>query len=145
MALTPSMTRIGFATLIIAGASALIVAQGPTTVRARITLSEQGGNCVKTLAGNDGARIRANRGNVVQWEIVNNCGASMNVGVGDWSIKDGDPNSPFTTNGRAGCNAGSGRSCMVTLTIRGNASLATYSYSVSLNGVKQDPDLIIEG
>ncbi|TAK12158.1 MAG: hypothetical protein EPO35_11615 [Acidobacteria bacterium] len=139
------MTRIGFATLIVAGASALIVAQGPTTVRARITLSERGGNCVKTIASNDGARIRANRGNVVQWEVVNNCGADANVAVGDWSIKGGDPNSPFTTNGRAGCNAGAGRSCTLSLTIRGNAGLATYSYSVSLNGTKQDPDLIIEG
>jgi hypothetical protein len=136
---------IGTAILVAAGASALVSAQAPPTVHGRMTLSMSNGKCVKTLAGNDGGdRIKAKRGGVVQWDVTNNCSADAAVAVGDFIRKGGGADDPFVA-GRTNCSAVPGKGCMITLHVKGEAGIRTYSYAVSINGTKQDPDLIIEG
>jgi FtsP/CotA-like multicopper oxidase with cupredoxin domain len=141
-----SFNTIGLAALAVAGISALVSAQAPPAARGHITLSMAGGNCVKTMVGNDGgSRIRAKRGAAVQWDVTNNCSADASVAVGDFAIKGGSGDNPFVA-GRTSCSAApGGKSCMITLTVRGNAAINTYTYAVSVNGKAQDPDLIIEG
>jgi hypothetical protein len=110
-----------------------------------MTLSMSNGACNKTLAGNDGgSRMLAKRGGNVRWHVVNNCSANATVALGDWT-SGGGANNPFDAAGKTSCVAAAGKDCMIALHIRSNAAAATYSYSVSVNGTKQDPDLIIEG
>ena len=124
--------------------STLVMAQGPT-VTGTMTLSMSNGVCVKTLAGNDGGdRIRAKRNGQVRWSVTNHCTSAASVGVSDFVRKGGGADDPFVK-GAPDCSAAAGKSCMITLKVRGDAGVQTYSYSVSLNGTKQDPDLIIEG
>lgn len=140
-----SLSLIGFAALAVAGATALISAQAPPTVHGRMTLSMSGGNCVKTLVGNDGgSRIRVKRGAVVQWDVTNNCTATAGIGVGSFAVKGGGANDPFVA-GKTDCSAAAGKTCVIALHVKGDAGIQTYSYAVSINGKAQDPDLIIEG
>jgi hypothetical protein len=140
------LTAIGLAVLAVAaGASVLVSAQAPPAVHGRMTLSMSNGKCVKTLAGNDGGdRIKAKQGGVVQWDVTNNCTADAAVAVGDFIRKGGGADNPFVA-GKTSCSAAQAKTCSITLVVRGNAGIRTYSYSVSINGTKQDPDLVIEG
>ena len=139
------LTLIGMTALAAAGVSVLVSAQAPPTVHGRMTLSMSNGRCVKTLVGNDGGdRIKAKRGGAVQWDVTNNCSADATAAVGDFIRKGGGADNPFAP-GRTSCTAAPGKTCTITLAVRGDAGVRTYSYSVSINGTKQDPDLIIEG
>ena len=124
----------------------ILSAQTAPVFRGRMTLSMSGGRCVKSLAGNAGGdTIKASRGATVQWVVTNNCGADAGVKVGDFIRKGGGGDNPFDASGNDSCSAAPGKSCNITLHVRGNATQTTYSYSVSINGTKQDPDLVIEG
>ncbi len=140
-----NLQTIGIAILAAAGASVLVMAQAPPAVHGRMTLSMSNGRCVKSLAGNDGGdRIKAKRGGAVQWDVTNNCGADASIAVGDFIRKGGGDDDPFVA-GRTNCTAAAGKTCSISLKVKGDAGVRTYSYSVSINGTKQDPDLIIEG
>jgi hypothetical protein len=149
------LTAIGVSAIVATGAWTLARAQGngPLTHRARMVLSMTGGVCGKTLTGNDSDanfkdRIRARRGGLVEWTVVNNCTAEATVMLGDWVRKgDNGTDRPFDPPGpesRETCTAAAGGRCVIILRIRGNAGVTTYSYTTSVNGVKKDPDLIIE-
>jgi len=133
--------------VLILSAWALVQAQGAPVV-ATMTLNPSGSTCGKTLVGNGGGSvIRAKRGAAVQWKVVNNCSANQTVAVGDFVRKsDGVAESPFGPGGNPSCVArpGAANGCTIALTVRPNASTITYSYATSLNGVKVDPDIIIE-
>jgi len=144
------LTAIGVSAVLATGVWTVVRAQGPVTQRATMVLSMAGGACTKTLSGNDGGdRIRARRGQFIEWTVVNNCGAGATVALGDWVRKtDNGPDRPFDPPGPGGqetCGAPSGAQCTIRLHIRGNSGVTTYSYTTSVNGVKRDPDLIIEG
>lgn len=143
MKLKTGLTALGVSAMIVTGAWTMASAQGNGS--ATMTLSMSNGACTKTLAGNDGgSRIRAKRGANVQWNIVNNCSAAASVSLVDWIVKGGGANNPFDPSGNPSCSAAPGKGCTVTLHIKANATATTYSYSTSVNGTKQDPDLIIE-
>lgn len=139
-----NLMALTFAVLAAAGVS--LLAQTPVaTSRGVMTLSMSNGNCIKTLSGNDGGdRIRAKRNGTVRWEVTNNCTSAATVSVDDFIRKGGSADDPFVA-GKTDCAAAPGKSCSISLSVKSNASVQTYSYSVSINGTKQDPDLIIEG
>lgn len=145
MTVRTTVTLAGACVLLL-GAAVLVRAQGPP-ISARITLSVSNGACGKTLQGNDGGdRIRARRNGPIRWEVVNNCGADATVEVTNFVRKaDNAPNFPFAPNGNDDCTAaGGGGTCTMTLVVRGNAEVTTYSYTTVINGVAYDPDIIIE-
>ena len=140
-----NLTTIGIALIVVAGVSAIVMAQGAPTVSGTMTLSMSDGACVKTLAGNDGGdRIKAKRNGSVRWNVTNHCTSDASIAVGDFIRKGGGSDDPFTA-GRSACSATPGKSCSISLRVKDDAGVRTYSYSVSINGTKQDPDLIIEG
>lgn len=123
----------------------LVRAQDPP-ISATMTLAMSNGACGKTLAGNDGGdRIRARRNGPIRWQVVNNCNAAATVQLTNFVRKsDNTPNNPFAAGGNSDCRAASGGGCTMTLAVRGNAEVTTYSYTTVINGVAYDPDIIIE-
>jgi hypothetical protein len=139
------LTLVGVGVLLL-GASVLMRAQGPPT-SATMTLAMSNGACAKTLVGNDGGdRIRASRNGPIRWAVINNCNAAATVQLTNFVRKsDNSPNFPFAPNGNDDCRAaGGGGTCTMTLVVRGNAEVTTYSYTTVINGVAYDPDIIIE-
>lgn len=146
MTVRTSLALIGGGVVLVS-AWVLVQAQG-APVAATITLATSGGTCGKTLVGNDPAvsdRIRAKRGAAVHWTVVNNCTGNQTVALGDFARKsDNVAESPFGAGGNRDCVATQGQRCTITLTVRPNAPTITYTYSTSINGVKRDPDIMIE-
>lgn len=115
----------------------------PPPVDATMILANANGQCGKTLTGNDAnipGRIHQNRGGVIRWSVTNGCAAQAAVALGGWN-----PSSPFGPGGQSTCTAaaGGGR-CNLIQTVRQNAAPGSYSYTVSINGVAVDPDIIVE-
>jgi hypothetical protein len=148
-----NLTALGASAILATGAWTLARAQGnaPAPHRATLTLTMVDGSCSKTLVGNDSDtnfkdRIRARHGEAIEWVVVNNCTAAATVALGDWVRKgDSAADRPFDGNGRDTCTAAAGRQCVIAVRVKPDAGATTYSYSTSVNGVKKDPDLIIEG
>lgn len=132
------------------GVTGMLATEQVGPARAVLVLSVTDSACVKTLVGNDTDaanrdRIRARRGGAVQWTVINNCDAQVSVALVDWVRKaDRSASYPFNPNGRTSCDVASGQQCVLTLAVRPDAAADTYSYGVSIDGVTQDPDLIIE-
>jgi len=122
-------------------------AQAQQPARGTITLATVGGDCRPTVVGNDGDndRIRARRGVTIQWTVINNCAAPSAVTLTDWVRKsDRAAAYPGDPNGRLNCNAAAGGRCTLTVVVKKDAETTTYSYTVSLNGLLLDPDVIID-
>lgn len=145
MTVRTTVTLAGVGVLLL-GASVLVRAQAPP-LSATITLAMANGTCGKTLVGNDGGdRIRARRNGPIRWGVINNCSAAATVELTNFVRKsDNSPNDPFAPNGNDDCTAaGGGGTCTMTLVVRGNAEVTTYSYTTMIDGVAHDPDIIIE-
>lgn len=147
MTVLKSLTLAGVGVLLL-GVSMLVRAQGPP-VSATMTLSMSGTVCGKTLVGNDPSvsdLIRARRNGPIRWNVINNCPDAATVQLTKFVRKsDNAPNFPFAPNGNADCKAaGGGGTCTMTLVVRSNAEVTTYSYTTIINDVAYDPDIIIE-
>lgn len=152
MTMGTRLAAIGLGVVLAGGVCVMARAQGQSgaaTSKATLTLAMSGGSCGKTLVGNDPDvkdRLRAKRGGAVEWTVINNCTGDATVKLTDWIRKaDKGVESPVDPAGKDECTAAAGKQCVIALHIRGNAGIVTYSYSTTVNGVKKDPDLIIEG
>jgi len=126
--------------------SMVVEAQGQPA-RGTITLAAAGGTCRATVVGNEGdtETIRARRGATIQWTVINNCAASSAVSLTGWVRKsDRAAAFPGDPNGRLNCSVDAGQRCTLTVVVRRDAETTTYSYTVSLNGLLLDPDVIID-
>jgi len=133
--------------VVVTAAAGATAEQGQQPARGTITLAQTGANCRATVSGNEGATdtIRARRGATIQWTVINDCRASSTVALTDWVRKsDRAAAFPGDPNGRLTCSADAGRRCTMSMVVRPNAETTTYSYTVSLNGLLLDPDVIID-